>query len=43
VLDFNYAYHPSCVYDPRWSCPLAPQENWLEMPIAAGERLEPAE
>ncbi|HTE65121.1 MAG TPA: DUF1684 domain-containing protein [Candidatus Binatia bacterium] len=43
VLDFNYAYHPSCVYDPSWSCPLAPQENWLEMPIAAGERLEPAE
>jgi uncharacterized protein (DUF1684 family) len=42
VLDFNYAYHPSCVYDPIWSCPLAPQENWLAMPIAAGERLEPA-
>jgi uncharacterized protein (DUF1684 family) len=43
VLDFNYAYHPSCVYDPIWSCPLAPQENWLTLPIAAGERLEPAE
>jgi hypothetical protein len=43
VLDFNYAYHPSCVYDPTWSCPLAPEENWLSMPIAAGERLEPAE
>jgi uncharacterized protein (DUF1684 family) len=42
VLDFNYAYHPSCVYDARWSCPLAPQENWLTVPIAAGERLEPA-
>ncbi len=39
VLDFNYAYHPSCVYDPRWSCPLAPQENWLPVPIRAGERL----
>jgi uncharacterized protein (DUF1684 family) len=39
VLDFNYAYHPSCVYDPRWSCPLAPQENWLSVPIPAGERL----
>ncbi len=38
-LDFNYAYHPSCVYDPIWSCPLAPRENWLEVPIAAGERL----
>jgi hypothetical protein len=43
VLDFNYAYHPSCVYDPIWSCPLAPQENRLSVPIAAGERLEPAE
>jgi uncharacterized protein len=42
TLDFNYAYHPSCVYDPRWSCPLAPQENWLAVPIPAGERLTPA-
>lgn len=39
VLDFNYAYHPSCVYDPRWSCPLAPPENRLAVPIRAGERL----
>jgi hypothetical protein len=42
VLDFNYAYHPSCVFDPRWSCPLAPQENWLDVPIQAGERLDRA-
>jgi uncharacterized protein (DUF1684 family) len=42
VLDFNFAYHPSCVYDARWSCPLAPAENRLAVPIAAGERLEPA-
>ncbi len=42
VLDFNYAYHPSCVYDPRWSCPLAPRENWLSIAVEAGERL-PAE
>jgi uncharacterized protein (DUF1684 family) len=42
VLDFNYAYHPSCVYDPIWSCPLAPPENRLSVRIAAGERLEPA-
>ena len=42
VLDFNYAYHPSCVYDERWSCPLAPAENRLEVAIEAGERLEPA-
>jgi uncharacterized protein len=39
VLDFNYAYHPSCAYDPMWSCPLAPPENRLDVPIRAGERL----
>jgi len=39
VLDFNYAYHPSCVQDSIWSCPLAPQENWLPVPIDAGERM----
>jgi len=39
VLDFNYAYHPSCVHDSRWSCPLAPPENWLEVEVRAGERL----
>ena len=40
VLDFNYAYNPSCAYDPRWSCPLAPPENRLDVPIEAGERHE---
>ncbi|MFO1311282.1 MAG: DUF1684 domain-containing protein [Burkholderiales bacterium] len=39
VLDFNYAYHPSCAYDPRWSCPLTPAENRLPFAVAAGERL----
>lgn len=39
VLDFNYAYHPSCAYDPKWSCPLAPPANRLEVPVMAGERL----
>jgi uncharacterized protein (DUF1684 family) len=39
VLDFNYAYHPSCAYDPRWSCPLAPLGNHLAVAIRAGERL----
>jgi uncharacterized protein (DUF1684 family) len=37
VIDFNYAYNPSCAYNPRWQCPLAPQENWLPVPIRAGE------
>ncbi|MEX1173677.1 MAG: DUF1684 domain-containing protein [Chloroflexota bacterium] len=39
ILDLNYAYHPSCAYDPRWSCPLAPAANWLDIEIRAGERL----
>ncbi len=39
ILDFNYAYHPSCVHSPRWSCPLSPPENRLPIPIEAGERL----
>ncbi len=43
VLDFNYAYHPSCAYSPRWDCPLAPPENRLEMRIEAGERLPDAD
>lgn len=37
LLDFNYAYNPSCAYDPRWLCPLAPRENWLDVPVRAGE------
>jgi uncharacterized protein (DUF1684 family) len=39
VLDFNFAYNPSCAYDPRWVCPLAPPGNRLTVPIRGGERL----
>jgi uncharacterized protein len=39
VLDFNFAYHPSCVYDPKWVCPLAPPSNRLPVAVRAGERL----
>ena len=39
VLDFNLAYHPSCVHDVRFSCPLTPAENRLAVRIEAGERL----
>ncbi len=38
VIDFNYAYNPSCAYHPRWHCPLPPQENWLKIAIPAGEK-----
>jgi uncharacterized protein len=39
LLDFNYAYNPSCAYDPRWVCPLTPMENRLTVAIRAGERV----
>jgi len=38
VIDFNYAYAPFCAYSDRYSCALPPQENWLTVPIRAGER-----
>jgi uncharacterized protein (DUF1684 family) len=41
VLDFNFAYQPSCSYDPAWACPLAPPDNRLAVPVRAGERLGP--
>ncbi|HLM04044.1 MAG TPA: DUF1684 domain-containing protein [Blastococcus sp.] len=41
VLDLNFAYHPSCTYDPRWSCPLPPEGNRIPAPVAAGEQLPP--
>ena len=39
VIDFNLAYHPSCVYDIQFSCPLTPAENRLPIRVEAGERL----
>ena len=39
VIDFNYAYNPSCAYNPRWSCPLTPLENRLKVAIEAGEKM----
>jgi uncharacterized protein len=38
VLDFNFAYNPSCAYDPRWVCPLAPPGNRLPVAVRGGER-----
>lgn len=39
VLDFNYAYHPSCAYNPAYVCPLAPPQNALDFRVEAGEML----
>ncbi|HET6816642.1 MAG TPA: DUF1684 domain-containing protein [Mycobacteriales bacterium] len=37
VVDLNFAYNPSCAYDERWACPLAPAGNVIEGSIEAGE------
>jgi hypothetical protein len=37
VVDFNFAYNPSCAYDPAWACPLAPPANTVGVPLLAGE------
>jgi uncharacterized protein len=37
-LDFNLAYNPYCAYSDEFSCPFPPKENWLSIPISAGER-----
>lgn len=39
VVDLNFAYHPSCRYDPAWTCPLAPTGNQVATPVQAGERM----
>ena len=39
ILDFNFAFQPSCAFDPKWACPLAPPENRLDVAVRAGERI----
>lgn len=41
IVDFNKAYNPWCVYSEQYTCPLVPQENWLTVPVQAGERNYP--
>jgi uncharacterized protein (DUF1684 family) len=40
TIDLNFAYNPSCAYDPAWACPLAPAGNVISAPVPAGELLE---
>jgi uncharacterized protein len=37
VIDFNFAYAPSCAYDPAWACPMAPAGNRVEVAVPVGE------
>lgn len=41
TVDFNYAYGPYCQYNDNWVCTLPPMENWLKVPIEAGEKKYP--
>lgn len=41
VLDFNKAYNPYCAYNPRYSCPIVPQENQISEPVKAGVQYQP--
>lgn len=40
VIDFNQAYHPYCAYNYRYSCPIPPKENKLNIRIEAGVKLK---
>lgn len=41
ILDFNFAYYPSCAYSEAWVCPLSPAENRLARAVRGGERDAP--
>ncbi len=41
-IDFNRAANPWCAYDPKYTCPVPPVKNWLDLPIEAGEKMFPA-
>jgi len=41
ILDLNRAYNPWCVYSENYTCPFVPQENWLAVPVRAGEKNYP--
>ena len=41
ILDLNQAYNPWCAYSEAYTCPFVPMENWLEVPIQAGEKNYP--
>ncbi len=38
IIDFNDAYNPWCAYSRDYACPFTPPENWLKVPVYAGEK-----
>lgn len=39
TIDFNKAYNPFCEYNYRYTCPLPPKENQMDIPVEAGEKV----
>jgi uncharacterized protein (DUF1684 family) len=38
LIDFNRAYNPFCEFNEKYTCPFAPEENWLLIGVRAGEK-----
>ncbi len=38
LIDFNRAFNPFCEFNEKYTCAFAPEENWLEIPVRAGEK-----
>lgn len=38
TIDFNFCYNPFCAYNYKYSCPIPPKENFLDIEIPAGEK-----
>ena len=36
LIDFNQTYNPSCAYNAKYSCPIPPKANHLDIDINAG-------
>ena len=36
IIDFNKAYNPYCAYNSKYSCPITPKSNYLDIAIEAG-------
>ena len=40
IIDFNKAYHPYCAYNSKYTCPIPPPQNKMNVAIEAGIRQE---
>jgi uncharacterized protein (DUF1684 family) len=38
-IDFNKAYNPYCVYNEKYSCPIVPRSNYLDLKVTAGLKM----